>query len=569
MKRVSSTPYKYHVFVSFSDLFPEEEVPSVIDIIRHYPRSTIIQVVCTLGQFYGEGDIECLKLFFSPENRHQYLEIEKRLNRFLSTAVFPDAKYFFSSFVTGLELLRYSFSLPPATDEDILPIEEFEWQLFRTLLIINQNTLCRFRSKEELNKYQLVYLNNLCYVDIGKDLDTLLFQQLIYSYYFFTFLEKTSDKTRALLDAFQNHYSATWRQYILIIVSLYILLKKDGTGKLNKDLTLDKTGTLKKSVLDKISMPTASIYKYSSENKDDRLGNSDYRYFREFPLIDEENSYVLYSPSIVLGKLYNSLFFDFAAINQTLPKKQRIGNVPQLFQEDFIQNHLLVQFTKSICCNRYHLCLESSMKNKHPKKNDTELGPPDLLIKAHKYVVLFECKDIRLNGWIKEQKDYELIIQELEGKIIGLHDNHKGIGQLAGHLKSIREGHFPWERISPGKKVYPVLILSDPSIIQEGLYGIVNDRYEETLHNNHLRSIAANRPLVLMSVFTLYKYSNLFQKKGFAYYFEHYYSFLKVTGEKEVSFDQYMGWQSFNMKKQIGIILADLKKHNGSPAILG
>jgi hypothetical protein len=569
MKKLSPTPYNYHVFVSFSDLFPEEEVPSVIDIIRHYPRSTIIQVVCTLGQFYGEGEIERYKLFFSPENHHQYLEIEKRFNRFLSRAVFPNAKYYFSSFVTGLELLRYSFSLPLATDEDTLPIEEYEWQLFRALLIINQNTICRFKSKKDLNKYQLVYLNNLCYVDIGKDLDTLLFQQLVYSYFFFTFLEKNHEKTHALLEAFQNHYSATWRQYVLIIVSLFILLKKEGTGKLNKDLTLDKTGTLKKSVLDKISMSTTSIFKYSSDNKDDRLGNSDYRYFREFPLIDEEDSYVLYSPSIVLGKLYNSLFFDFVTINQALPQKQRIGNVHQLFQEDYIQNHLLVQFTKSICLNRYQLCTELSMTCNYPKKKDNELGPPDLLLKAHKYVVLFECKDIRLNGWIKEQKDYELIIQELEGKIIGLQDNHKGIGQLAGHLKSIREGHFPWERISPGKKVYPVLILSDPNIIQEGLYGIVSDRYEETLHNNHIRRIAANRPLVLMSVFTLYKYSNLFQKKGFAYYFEHYYSFLKVTGEKEVSFDQYMGWQSFNMKKQVGIILADLKKHNSLPAISG
>ena len=512
--KTAPTPYQYHVFVSFSDLFPEEEVPSIVEIIRHYPRPTIIQIACTLGQFYGEGEVERFNIFFSPKNHHQWLDIQKRFKRFLSTATFPNAKYYFSSFVTGLELLRYSYSLPPVIDTNIFREEEFEWQLFRAILIINQYTICRFKSNQELNKCQLMYLNNLCYVDIGKDLETLLFQQLVYSYYFFTFLENDNGGLHTLLTAFESKYAISWRAYVLTIVSLYVLLRKEGTGKLNKNLKIDKTGTLNNNVLKTISMPSTSIFKYSSDNKDDRTGNSDYRYFRESPLIDEGDSYFLHSPSIVLGKLYNGLYFDFAAINQALPKEQRIGNVPHLFQEEFIQNDLLITLTKQICDKRSRICTESSMKKRIPKKREKELGPPDLLIISHKNVILFECKDIRLNGWVKEQKDYELIIQELEGKIIGLRDNHKGIGQLIGHIKSIRDGIFRWEKVSPGKKVYPVLILSDPSIIQDGLYGIVCDKYEESLHINQVRDIAANRPIILMSVFTLYKYSDCFRKDG-------------------------------------------------------
>lgn len=218
------TPYQYHVFVSFSDLFPEEEVPSVLDIIRHYPRPTIIQIACTIGQFYGEGEVERYEIFFSPKNRHQWVDIQKRFKRFISTAAFPHAKYYFSSFVTGLELLRYSYSIPPVQDENIICEEEFEWQLFRAILIINQNTICRFKSNQELNQYQLVYLNNLCYVDIGKDLETLLFQQLVYSYYFFTYLENDNGNPHTLLDAFESKYAVSWREYVLTIVSLYILL---------------------------------------------------------------------------------------------------------------------------------------------------------------------------------------------------------------------------------------------------------------------------------------------------------------------------------------------------------
>lgn len=565
---MNTTPtlYQYHVFVSFSDLFPEEEVPSVLDIIRHYPRPTIIQIACTIGQFYGEGEVERYEIFFSPKNRHQWVDIQKRFKRFISTAAFPNAKYYFSSFVTGLELLRYSYSIPPVQDENIVCEEEFEWQLFRAILIINQNTICRFKSNHVLNKYQLVYLNNLCYVDIGKDLETLLFQQLVYSYYFFIYLENDKGDSHTLLDAFESKYAVSWREYVLTVVSLYILLRKEGTGKLNKNLKIDKTGTLKINVLEKISIPSTSVFKYSSDNKDYRTGNSDYRFFRESPLVDEGDSFFLHSPSIVLGKLYNSLYFDFAAINQALPKEQRIGNVPHLFQEDFIQNNLLITLTKQICDKRSRICTESSMKRLSPQKREKELGPPDLLVVSHKNVILFECKDIRLNGWVKEQKDYELIIQELEGKIIGLRDNHKGIGQLSGHLKSIRDGVFPWEKVSPGKKVYPVLILSDPSIIQDGLYGIVSDKYEESLRINNVRDIAANRPIILMSVFTLYKYSDWFRKNGLVYYFERYYRYLNSTGQKETSFDQYMGWHCFNMRKQTQAILADLRKDAQSRA---
>ena len=73
-------------------------------------------------------------------------------------------------------------------------------------------------------------------------------------------------------------------------------------------------------VLDKIAMPLMSskILKYASESKDDRTGNSDYRFFRELPIIETDDFYVLYSSSMILAKIYNSLFFDLPKFNKQI-----------------------------------------------------------------------------------------------------------------------------------------------------------------------------------------------------------------------------------------------------------
>lgn len=52
--------------------------------------------------------------------------------------------------------------------------------------------------------------------------------------------------------------------------------------------------------------------------------------------------------------------------------------------------------------------------------SQSELGYPDFFVrsKSNKLAILFECKDIRMNAWVKEQRDYELLERELKNKIV-------------------------------------------------------------------------------------------------------------------------------------------------------
>ena len=153
------------------------------DILSHYSRKSLINVALALDTYYGEGEFEKCIHFFSERNKGQYQEIMRRFHVFKSQSIYPNTDFFFCSFISGLELLRYTYSMPEKISDDE-SYSKFEWNLFRAILQINQQTICKFHAVEGIKKYELIYLNNLCYVDLGKDLKELAIQQYVYAYHF-------------------------------------------------------------------------------------------------------------------------------------------------------------------------------------------------------------------------------------------------------------------------------------------------------------------------------------------------------------------------------------------------
>ena len=553
------SPYKYRIqlYVTFKDLFPEEPEINVKDILSHYSRKSLINVALALDTYYGEGEFEKCIHFFSERNKGQYQEIMRRFHVFKSQSIYPNTDFFFCSFISGLELLRYTYSMPEKISDDE-SYSKFEWNLFRAILQINQQTICKFHAVEGIKKYELIYLNNLCYVDLGKDLKELAIQQYVYAYHFFKYLENSNIQNKNLLNAFEIHYGTSWKRYVLTLISARTISIKHA-GRLEKTLECDIDNLMEKSVFDHLKLDTSKEMKYASSSKEDREGNSDYRYFRQSPIIDDGDSYILYSSPLFLGKVYNSLYFDLPKINKEILEKQnRVSSIKDLITTDFVQNTLLYGYIKESIHSGYEMYTEARMEALYVKK-ENELGAPDLVLISHRHAILFECKDIRLNGWVKEQKDYNLIMQELKEKIIGFgSDDHKGVGQLTGHLNNIRNNNFHWAPIGSGKKVYPVLVLSDPNVNQEGLNGIIWNSYLKSLENKTIRRLAANRPLIVMTPMTLIKHAKRFRQKGFAYYFEKYNRYMAKNRQYELSFEHFMNSYRFDRKDLITKIIKEL-----------
>lgn len=557
-KYMSQYNYRIHLYVTFKDLFPEEPEINVKDVLSHYSRKSLINVALALDTYYGEGEFEKCIHFFSERNKGQYQEIMRRFHIFKSQSIYPNTDFFFCSFISGLELLRYTYSMPEKISDDE-SYSKFEWNLFRAILQINQQTICKFHAVEGIKKYELIYLNNLCYVDLGKDLKKLAIQQYVYAYHFFKYLENSNIQNKNLLNAFEIHYGISWKRYVLTLISARTISIKHA-GRLEKTLECDIDNLMEKSVFDHLKLDTSKEMKYASSSKEDREGNSDYRYFRQSPIIDDGDSYILYSSPLFLGKVYNSLYFDLPKINKEIPEKQnRVSSIKDLITTDFVQNTLLYGYIKESIHSGYEMYTEARMEALYVKK-ENELGAPDLVLISHRHAILFECKDIRLNGWVKEQKDYNLIMQELKEKIIGFgSDDHKGVGQLTGHLNNIRNNNFHWAPIGSGKKVYPVLVLSDPNVNQEGLNGIIWNSYLKSLENKTIRRLAANRPLIVMTPMTLIKHAKRFRLKGFAYYFEKYNRYMAKNRQYELSFEHFMNSYRFDRKDLITKIIKELR----------
>ena len=263
------SPYKYKVrlYVTFKDLFPGEAELNVREILSHYSRKSLINAALALDTYYGEGEFEKCIHFFSEGNKGQYQEIMRRFHVFKKQSIYPNTDYFFCSFVSGLELLRYTFSMPEKLFDDE-PYTRFEWNLFRAILQINQQTICKFHAAEGIKKHELIYLNNLCYVDLGKDLKELAMQQYVYAYHFFKYLENSNVQNKKLLNAFEIYYGVSWKKYVLTLISARTISLKHA-GRLEKTLECDIDNLMEKSVYDHLILDTSKEMKYASSSKED------------------------------------------------------------------------------------------------------------------------------------------------------------------------------------------------------------------------------------------------------------------------------------------------------------
>ena len=511
-------------------------------------------------------------------------QIYKRLSQFRKSESCQGVDYVVAFENTSLELLRMAFSIKAnkfSSDCFNANIDQLQYKTLKLITQINE-TLTKYRisSKHKNNLPILAYTNSASSYDIicFNQQNEYLFQ-LILAYEFFKLIEG-NDKYNVLLQEFYNKYQIdNWREYVRTILSV-ITIAMEHEGTIPNNLSIDPDELINKSVLDELCIDyNIESIPYACKNEYDTIGNSDYKVFRDKPLIKLSNGdYAVHSRPLITDRLYSSLYFDFKTISESLSIKH--PSISNLFTSEFIE--------KTLFCGTIQKCInqnksigrnESELKAIH-KIVDGELGYPDYYISESKGVILFECKDIRLNAWIKEQRDYGLIERELRNKLVSktyqvdyksrshrsITPKRIGCGQLAGHLASIRKSTFMWDTdLDINVAVYPVLIIADNRMLATGLSNILQRWFEECLINEDVRPEAEKR-LIIMSPLTLIKYSDLFRVHGFIKYFEEYYrSVLRIKYDctspfsQLISFEDFMSKHPFNLQRISDKIMKELK----------
>ena len=540
-------------------------------VLRQYSREMIIRLAVLFNREYCNKPAAEICHMLSSKDPKQ-AKLSKRIDRFLKLDAKPNIEYIVGLEITSLELLRRAFSIPYKSFNNAnirINIDKLQFQTVKLITQINEESMkYKIDKKHEDDLGVLLYTNNASSFDIlHYDKQNEYIAQVVQATMFFKLLENNL-KYDILLKEFYNKYKiSNWREYLRTLISLFCITYKGETSIIG-DLSIDFDSLMTKSVLEKLSIPISqSAIPYSSKDEFDLSGNSDYKFFRDKPLFKSVNGdYIVHSQPLLTDRIYSSLYFDFKNISKQLNENHPdIGN---LFTSEFVEKTLFVSQMKSCTSLDIIDSLDENELKKRYKIKNGELGYPDYYIKTRDSVILFECKDIRINAWIKEQRDFTIIEEELRNKLVCKtyqidYKNHChkpiapkriGCGQLAGHVANIRNGVFPWDSpLSREVKIYSVLVIADNRLLVDGLTSILQRWYLECLCKEGLNIIKEN-PLILMSPLTLIKYSKRFSKDGFLKYFNDYYNSIYIPSmdtlsaiNKQISFDDYMSQYPFKL----------------------
>lgn len=565
--------------LEYDALFGGLERPEITDILKMVPREMVIRIVGVLTDLYGRASADKLNMFFSSHSYRNRELVGSLLSRF-ERNMSPKREYFWTTSETPKQLLRHAFAISvDEVRETALSEEEAELLIFKAILLLNQeNTHYNIRT-ELRNRTNMLFLLSVMNINMHGEEEQYRrdrsIMQLYFSVQFFQMLESL-DEYKPLLEAFKiKHGVNDWNEYIRSVFGVLAMNNFKST-KIPGDLRNVEGHLVNKVVLDTIAMPWDGLVKYKSDRPEDREGNTDYKEFRNRPLIKLENGdYVFNSWEFVVDRLFNSLYFEFKELNKT---KSLHKDILCLFTNKFAEKHLFDQLVEmSASKKKYDLISEDQMNTNYPTRKKKELGPPDYLIQNYQACIIFECKDVRIGGDEIESHDFDVIIDIFSNKLYqkkwhykdGVKeyfaddkDNRIGITQLTDHLAKIRAGEFKYANVEKQKLIYPVLILSDYKNLHSGFNHIAYDWYRKSLDSLTATS-KNNRPLIVMSFITLIKYHALFTKYGFETFFEDYYRVMFATPRNEtetitanMSFDDFMGRYDYDLTP----ILNDLIK---------
>lgn len=562
-KKLRYTSLGFVLPMEYNPIFYRYSKPNVRKTISGFSRDEIINLIVRLSnECVNKPAVNILGLL-SHDNYWMNSVLFRKYD-YIGCHSSKDWRYCACFNQTLLELLRYALSINPYKENfKVCNKYVLEFSLVKVVALLNEQ-IVNFKIYNssiselmvtgiELNKD----LNSVDYIDLYKE-------QLVLSFNFFSFLESNT-KYAPLLQAFLAKYGIkNWRNYVVTILRL-VSNANFCTRILDFKHIKDEDGLINRNIVDLLSFPYTTTVDYKE--------NVDYSFFRQYPIIKmQDDIYIIYNIGFLLDKLYNSLYFDLKEIAKSIESQQKI-NISSLITSEFIEKTIFDTFLQKCCSLSNYFCFTEAECIEQYKPKNKELGTPDFLLqrKLGKEILLFECKDIRLKAELKEQRDFSLLERELKNKLmLKTYSNGKicktprriGVGQLAGHIKNIREHDFRWGYdIKSDSIVYPVLVIANHKLMWNGLFDMLNEWFVQSLNNEGILCSENNKPLIIMSPLCLIKHSKRFKKDGFEKYFEEYYNHSKIqTGtnvdyiNKSLTFDDFMDKYPYKLDEMFEIV---------------
>lgn len=552
--------------LEYDDLFFGEEIDIETTLCK-YSRELIVDLVNCLALTYENAYIPDANNPYFSYSTPKVRDLDSKLSSFLCRTHRKNICYCTSRSI--LELMRYTFSIPHDKYLRSNDLIDFEYDLFKVILKINQQLMHFSSQPGDEDVVTLTFLLNYISNDvINTNWKTTFQTQIYYINSLLSFLQSHS-VGKMLLERFCQQLKIPsvkeYEQTIWAIIVLYTNQKKEKSRscpRLDLNSISDHSGFLHKEVCEYLSLGVNKYVPYSNVADIARDGNVDYREFRSHPLVKiDDQKYIIYNLPLLIERLYNSLFFDLKPFYK--------GNFFNYYNKEFVERWL---FHRTML-----LCLGKKVSAYYPLREDIESADPieefsnapDFYIRENDSIILFECKGIKINGSIKDTADVDEFIRVLKNKLFLSTENldtkrkqkskteFVGISQLVNSIDLIEDDVFePDKHIPLEVSYYPVIVFEDSKLAQMGMMGLLNKWYHQYLVERGLVEQVCN-PIIPISISTLYLFSDKFKIFGFQKIFDEFLSKNLTMGEngsKVLSpfsdFDNYM-YQRYQISTQI------------------
>jgi hypothetical protein len=342
-----------------------------------------------------------------------------------------------------------------------------------------------------------------------------------------------------LVDIYRDFLSAyglmSWNDYLRTYMSIRALFGYK-TGFVNFEKINDKDGLITEQIVAKDSIDIHRIIPVEE--------NEDYVSFREKPFIKiGPHEFAVIDISFVLYRMFDGLYFIF----NDLWKKRYPDNpngFNHLFTTEFSEEIVLVDALKEVSeANGWVSLTDKECKQVILEKRLD--APPDFYIRNGTDVVLFECKDVKINKGIKAGGSVEQLLKEVDKDYLGYQNEsgkwrYKGVGQLVRNAKRIQEGQFVWDKdVEKDSRIFLVLVLADVRQVAVGWKNYLNRKmYEESVRQHvDIRRIC---PLILTDLGSLVLFKHNFKKNGFLPYFVDYYQKTTFSTKRFTTDDRFI-----------------------------
>lgn len=540
--------------IEFSDFFLDEKPLDIPSVLKTFSRDKLVRMATLLSLQYGNMLFPNDKytLFSHYSQKYKAVLNKQCLSYFKRIGLPPNGQVILCTFRTSLELWRNIFAIKMEEFQATIEPEDEELTLFKVILTLNEK-IFKFTHSTEKDKFieESIYLNFFLTNDCNNyDFQTILQAQVYYFITLIDYIPKNHVLSKASEILLSQWGIPSWKEYFSTILYLahetenYRLnnFKKVPIINTEQISKRDKTKYFSPILIEKLSINENEFIPYDENgNAYQRDNNVDYRIFRSKPFVklEDGSGYVIINIQLLCERLFNSLFFDFLPLING--KNKDIGFFD--FNKDFIEKILFRNTLFKCIPKKVYTFPNQDISSTKEDKNE-----PDFYVRKNGNLLIMECKSIKMNGAIRDNGDYNEMIENILNKLVlkthNIDPNRQefnkqqepiGIGQLVKHINAIETDTFQWDTKIPNEVAYyPILVLEDIRFFQPGFLSILNKSFVDIVKifpDLELSDMAC-RPIMAISINTLFLYNNLIRKRGLS-------NLIDTFLEKEIKIDKY------------------------------